>query len=102
MAAAEKVEASATEYRDYARRHDTTWAGAMYNDWHITRHTCAVLGRMLGTADVIQHLERMDYPPLLEPPPTDDYPHEMLVFSISLENWVYVVRRLATEARLGV
>lgn len=98
--AIERVESAAERYRAYAHRHDTTWAGAMYNDWHITRHTCAILGRMLRQVEHIRHLEEIDHPPLPEPPPDDFYAHEMLVFSISLENWAFVARKLVAASEV--
>lgn len=94
-----RVESTADKYRTYAREHGVTWAGAMYNEWHSRRHSCAILGRMLGHAEAIQHLEELDYPPL---PANGDkiYAHSMLVFAISLENWVFSARRAVAASEV--
>lgn len=83
------VEASARNYRNYAvKTGGTSWAGTMYNGYQYDRHRCAILGRMLGLESVVQHIEVMDYPPLS----SASDPHDLLVFSISLENWVAAAR----------
>lgn len=78
------VQKDAEKYRTYAVTNGTSWAGTMYNGYHLERHGCAILGRMLGYADSIAHLEKMEYPPL----DGSVDPHDILIFSISLENWV--------------
>ena len=91
-----RVEASAREYHDYAVEvGGTGWAGAMYSNYHSDRHQCAILGRILGQEEAIAHLEELEYPPL---GPESD-PHELLVFSISLENWVGAARRGGCSVR---
>lgn len=83
------VEASARKYHDYAVEvGGTSWAGAMYNGYKFDDHRCAILGRMLGHPDAIAHLEQFDYPPMT----SASDPHDLLVFSISLENWVAAAR----------
>lgn len=89
--AIERVERSAEAYREYARARGVTWAGSMYAGWDHTRHSCAVVGRMIGEAAAIADLETMEYP-ALRPDGDEGYAHEMLVFSISLENWVAAAR----------
>ncbi len=86
--AMEKVEKSAKEYRDYAVNAGTDWAGTMYNGYQYDRHRCAILGRMLGMGDLIKSIEVFEYPPI---GPQSD-PHDLLVFSISLDNWAGAAR----------
>lgn len=94
-AAIEQVEASAEKYFEYAVRvGGTSWAGTMYNGYQYERHQCAILGRMLGKADAIREIEHLEYPPL----DASSDPHDLLVFSISLNNWVSAARwALAAE-----
>jgi len=83
------VEKSAAEYFDYAVEvGGTSWAGSMYNGYMSQEHECAILGRMLNHAEAIKHLEEFDYPPM----DSRSDPHDLLVFSISLENWVAAAR----------
>lgn len=70
-----------------ATRSGTTWARTMYAGWHVTRHTCAILGRMLAMPGLIRHLEEMADLLLPEVLSYDFYSHEVLVHAISLENW---------------
>lgn len=94
-----RVEASAEKYRTYARERGVTGAGSMYGTLDIARHTCAILGRMLGHAEAIRHLEEMNYPPL--PSNGDeDYAHSMLVFSVSLGNWVFSARQALKASKV--
>ena len=99
-AAIEQVEASAEEYFEYAVRvGGTSWAGTMYNGYQYERHQCAILGRMLGEIDAIREIEHLDYPPL----DASSDPHDLLVFSISLNNWVSAARwALAAETHQRV
>lgn len=93
-----KVSESQRAYREYAvELGGTSWAGTMYNGYMYSEHQCAILGRMLGQAEAIRALEEFDYPPMT---PSADV-HELLVFSISLENWVAAARKAldATEAQ---
>ncbi|NVZ10248.1 hypothetical protein HW932_13350 [Allochromatium humboldtianum] len=78
------VQEAAERYRAYAVANGTSWAGTMYNGYHLERHRCAILGRMLGYEHSVAHLEELKYPPL----DGSVDPHEILIFSISLENWV--------------
>lgn len=79
------VERSAKEYFEYAVEvGGTSWAGTMYNGYMSQEHECAILGRMLDRQGAIRHIEEFDYPPL----DARSDPHDLLVFSISLENWV--------------
>lgn len=86
-----RVERSAEAYREYARVRGVTWAGTLYNDWHLTRHSCGIVGRMIGEAAAIADLEKLDYPQL-RADGDESYAHDMLVFSISLDNWVMAAR----------
>lgn len=94
-AAIERVEASAEEYFEYAVRvGGTSWAGTMYNGYQYEQHQCAILGRMLGKLEAVREIEHLDYPPL----DSSSEPHDLLVFSISLKNWVAAARwALAAE-----
>lgn len=95
QAAIDRVEASADEYREYAVRvGGTSWAGTMYNGYQFDVHQCAILGRMLGAVEAIRELEHLDYPPL----DASSDPHDLLIFSISLDSWVRAARwALAVE-----
>lgn len=88
--AIENVERAAKEYREYAVEvGGTSWAGTMYNGYKSQEHSCAILGRMLGHADAITHIEEFEYPPI----DSRSDPHDLLVFSISLDNWAGAARR---------
>ena len=83
------VERSAAKYFEYAVEvGGTSFAGTMYNGYKTQEHQCAILGRMLDHAEAIRHLEEFDYPPM----DASSDPHDLLVFSISLENWVAAAR----------
>ena len=91
-----KVQSAASEYFDYAVKvGGTSHAGSMYNGYMSVEHQCAILGRMLKHGDAIRHIEEFEYPPMN----AGSDPHELLVFSISLENWVAAARwaKNATE-----
>jgi hypothetical protein len=94
-----RVEASAEKYRTYARERGVTGAGSMYGTLDVARHTCAILGRMLGHTEAIRHLEEMEYPPLLSNG-EEDYAHSMLVFSVSLGNWVFSARQALKASKV--
>ena len=80
-----RVEKSAQEYSDYAFNElGTRWVGPANNSIKFNTHRCAIIGRMLDHADAILHIETFSYPPLNE---TSD-PWDLLVFSLTLENWV--------------
>ena len=84
-----KVKKSAEEYFTYAVEvGGTSWAGTMYNGYKSQEHECAILGRMLNQPAAIRHLEDFEYPPM----DSRSDPHDLLVFSISLENWVGAAR----------
>lgn len=83
--AIERVQKASEAYFEYAKEAGgTSWAGTMYNGHEFDRHQCAIVGRMLGLESAVVELETMPYPPMDE---TSD-PHDLLVFSISLGNWV--------------
>ncbi len=82
--AIETVSKSAEEYHNYAVASGTSWAGTMYNGYKSVEHHCAILGRMLGHLEAIKHIEEFDYPPM----DARSDPHDLLVFAISLTNWV--------------
>lgn len=88
--AIQRVEESSKEYFDYAVDvGGTSWAGTAYNGYHFDRHLCAIVGRMLEQVEAIKEIENLDYPPM---DATSDA-HDLLVFSISLENWTIAARR---------
>ncbi|MCV0352378.1 MAG: hypothetical protein K5863_20055 [Nitratireductor sp.] len=66
----------------------------MYNGYKYDEHRCAILGRMLDMQSSIQHIEEFDHPPM----DTRSDPHDLLVFAISLRNWV-AAARWAVDAR---
>lgn len=86
--AIERVEGSAEEYRQAAIDRGTSWAGTMYNGYLYDEHRCAILGRLLDLHVMVEHIEQFDYLPINEQ--TD--PHDLLVFSISLDNWAAAAR----------
>lgn len=93
-----RVLASAEKYRTDAKEHGVTWAGTMYNEWRSRRHSCAILGRMLGHAEAIRHLEELDYPPL----PANGYgisAHSMLACAISSRTGYFRPAGLLRRAR---
>lgn len=80
-----KVSASAAEYKAYSSAIlGTTWVGVGFVSWKADEHRCAILGRMLGKIEEVKVIETFDYPPMDS---TSD-PHDLLMFSVSLENWV--------------
>lgn len=92
--AIEVVSEKAEEYHDYAVAvGGTSWAGTMYNGYKSVEHQCAILGRMLGKPEAIKHIEQFEYPPM----DARSEPHDLLVFAISLRNWV-ASARWANEA----
>lgn len=79
------VSERADQYHKYAVTvGGTSWAGTMYNGYKSVEHQCAILGRMLGHVEAIKHIEEFDYPPM----DSRSDPHDLLVFAISLRNWV--------------
>lgn len=97
--AIETVAKSAEEYFEYAVDvGGTSWAGTMYNGYKSVEHRCAITGRMLGQVEAIRHIEEFDYPPM----DARSEPHDLLVFSISLDNWAGAARwaLAASEAQL--
>lgn len=87
--AIEKVEASSAAYFDYAVDHGSGYPGTASASVDFDRHQCAILGRMLGLESVVTDLEVLDYPTM---DPTTDV-QELLLFSVSLENWGLAARR---------
>jgi hypothetical protein len=80
-----EVSKRAEQYHEYAVEvGGTSWAGTMYNGYKSVEHQCSILGRMLGHVKAIQHLEEFEYPPM----DARSDPHDLLVFAISLRNWV--------------
>ncbi|MEJ6404216.1 hypothetical protein [Yoonia sp. 2307UL14-13] len=57
------------------------------------RHTCAILGRMVGRADQIRHLEEMEITEPAEDMSAEDI-DAMLVDAFSLQTWAMVAERL--------
>lgn len=82
----ERTKRASSDYYEYVRERDgsSPHVGSMYSGYHFERHQCAIIGRMLGMDDVVSELERITYPPMDETSDTQD----LLVFSVSLENWV--------------
>ena len=94
--AIQRVEQSSKEYFDYAVEvGGTSWAGTAYNGYQFDRHLCAIVGRMLKQVEAIKEIETLEYPPM---DATSD-PHDLLVFSISLENWTIAARRALSMSR---
>lgn len=94
--AIQRVEESSKEYFNYAVDvGGTSWAGTAYNGYHFDRHLCAIVGRMLEQVEAIKEIENLDYPPM---DATSDA-HDLLVFSISLENWAIAARQAVDMSR---
>lgn len=55
--------------------------GTAYNEVDAIEHECAILGRMLGKAELIRHLEK-------EAPPETADGQELRIAAQSLENWI--------------
>lgn len=88
-AAIEKVEQSALKYSDYAFKElGSRWIGPANYSIRFDTHRCAILGRMLGQPGAIQHIENFDYPSL----DSSSDAWDLLVFSLTLENWVAAAR----------
>jgi hypothetical protein len=88
-AAIETVEQSALSYSDYAFSElGSRWVGPANYSIRFNTHRCAILGRMLGLPEAIQHIETFDYPPL----DASSDAFDLLVFSLTLENWVAAAR----------
>lgn len=95
-AAIQRVEQSSKEYFDYAVEvGGTSWAGTAYNEYQFDRHLCAIVGRMLEQVEAIKEIETLEYPPI----DAASDPHDLLVFSISLENWAMAARRALSMSR---
>lgn len=87
--AIDRVEESAQQYSDYAFNIlGSRWVGPANNSIKFNSHRCAILGRMLGQSEAIKHIENFDYPPLDRSSDAFD----LLVFSLTLENWVAAAR----------
>ena len=83
------VEKSAKKYSDHAFKIlGSRWVGPANNSIRFDTHRCAILGRMLGHAEAIQHIETFEYPPL----DNSIEAFDLLVFSITLDNWVAAAR----------
>ncbi len=94
--AIEIVEQSASSYSDYAFEElGSRWVGPANDSIRFNTHRCAILGRMLGLPEVIQHIETFEYPPL--DASIDAF--DLLVFSVTLENWVAAARTVLAMSR---
>lgn len=100
--AIEAVEKSALSYSDYAFEElGSRWVGPANYSIKFHTHRCAILGRMLGLSEAIQHIETFDYPPL----DTSSDAFDLLVFSLTLENWVAAARaslKMNRDERINV
>lgn len=84
-----RVEESARKYSDHAFKVlGSRWVGPANDSIKFDTHRCAILGRMLGHTEAIQHIETFEYPPL--DGSVDAF--DLLVFSLTLENWVAAAR----------
>ncbi len=66
--------------------------GNLYNEWHAKEHTCSILGRMLGKADLITEIEQSTETDVSQ---TTD--HETGIAAQSLSNWTYIAKRLLED-----
>lgn len=88
-AAIVRVEKPAMEYADYAFNIlGSIWVGPANYSIKFHTHRCAIIGRMLGQSDAIRHIETIDYPPINRSIDAFD----LLIFSMTLENWVAAAR----------
>jgi hypothetical protein len=72
--------------------------GTAYNEYRIREHSCAILGRMLGKANVTKHLE-------FDPPAVSKEGFEFRLEAVSLDNWVSAAKyilALSKEQRAEV
>jgi hypothetical protein len=72
--------------------------GTAINGYRVPEHYCAILGRMLGKAGAIKHLE-------FEPPKVSSDGYEFRLEALSLDNWVAVaenVLRLSEPQRVKI
>lgn len=72
-------------------------AGTAYNETHVPEHRCYVLGRLLGKAALVGHLRQRYDPESL--PRDENFTHELLVMSISLENFSHTATTLLKKTR---
>lgn len=63
--------------------------GTLYNEWDADEHSCSILGRMLGKAELIGEIEKSTEYDISK---TDG--HETGIAAQSLSNWAYIARRL--------
>ena len=70
-----------------------TFLGTAVNEVDIPKHECAILGRMLGVPSLISKLEYHPEPQLSDTPDWEEL-FELMVYSQSLSNWVFVANRI--------
>lgn len=102
---------SANEYNDYAMEilGSGYWIGPINESIKFHQHRCAILGRMLGYAEAIQHLEHFDLAKMDKSawPKMDESnrPIDLLVFALTLYNWVAAAEEsveMAKHQRISV
>ena len=92
MAEASEANALAEKLRQVAATVDNdSWIGTMYNEVDSKKHTCYILGKLLGQEDAVRHL-RFSRNPSLRARDSGDA-HSLRVNAQSLENFSYTVNR---------
>lgn len=74
-----------------------TSLGTAVNEVDIPKHTCAILGRMLGHIEAVSELEEHPEPELSSEPTWKEL-RSLMVYSHSLSNWVFVARSLVGQS----
>lgn len=77
-----------------ARGLESKFLGAIYNELDAKEHSCSILGRMLGKPEAIADVEAT-----VEHDLSDLDPHSTGLAAHSLDNWVYIARRLLTTTK---
>jgi hypothetical protein len=74
-----------------------THLGTAVNEIDIPKHRCAILGRMLGRADLIKKLEYHPEPSISSNPSWDEL-YNLMLYSHSLSNWVLVANAILNQS----
>jgi Predicted periplasmic protein len=88
-----EAERLATFYSEEARKRNAPHLGTMFNEYHVPKHTCAVLGRMLGKEKLVGHLERWDKP-AIETMMSEDDLTKLRLFVNSMDNFAEIAKTM--------
>jgi hypothetical protein len=76
-----------------------TFLGTAVNEVDIPKHKCAILGRMLGHVGAVSELEEHPEPELSSDPTSEEL-YNLMVYSHSLSNWVFVARSATAQTKI--